>query len=341
MQDLVIFYPENHQKHFSAGHPERPERLESIREAIQNSGLWQKYLHLEPIHIPTEVLFDVHHPDFLNKLEAGCKRSQSFDTDTYTTPYSWQLSLNAAGGAAAVAQSVWLGNAGRGFALCRPPGHHATSRQAMGFCLINNVAIASDYLIKTQGADRLAIIDIDVHHGNGTQDIFWSRNDVLYISIHQSPLFPMTGHIDEIGAGDGEGYTLNLPLPPLSGDKARIAALDQVILPMLNRCLPQMILVSIGFDAHWRDPLSQQLVTTHNYGQVIQLLTNWADQHCQGRIALFLEGGYDLLAARATSLAVTQALLGLPWRDPLVPSPLSECDTWQSVIAQSKQIWSL
>ena len=341
MDDLVYYYTEEHKKHFSSGHPERPERVEIIRKALDHSGLWKKYPKIKPLDVFQEVISAIHSEIYVNELKSHCQISKSFDTDTYTTPDSWQLSLNTAGGAAAVALSVWQREAQRGFALSRPPGHHATHNKAMGFCLINNIAIAAEYLLQTQKAEKIAIIDIDVHHGNGTQDIFYSRQDVLYISIHQYPLYPMTGTIDEIGIGDGKGYNLNLPFPPFSGDKARIAAFDQIILPMLDRYLPNMVLVSFGFDAHWRDPLSQQLASAENYGLSIRKLSKWADQHCQGRIALFLEGGYDLLAARATSLAVTHALLGLPWRDSLVPSPQAETDDWRSIISQAKKIWDL
>ena len=261
------------------------------------------------------------------------------DLDTYTTPSSWQLALNAAGGAAAVAESVWLGQARRGLALCRPPGHHATADRAMGFCLINNIAAAAEYLIQTHGASRIAIVDIDLHHGNGTQDIFWCRGDVLYFSIHQLPLFPMTGYLEETGSGEGEGKTVNIPLRPGAGDRARLAAFDQILLPLLDDYRPEMVLVSYGYDAHWRDPLGQQLVSVDNYGQLIHKLANWCDVHCGGRLAVILEGGYDMEAGcKACTLAVVNAMLGLNWDDPIGESPQPEWDGWKEVIEKALKI---
>ncbi len=338
---LVYYYPEGHAAHNEPGHPERPERVEAIRQALESAGMWQEYPHLQPLDVPEDILQSVHSLDYLHRLDTACMHGLHLDADTYTTPRSWELAFAAAGGALAVAKSVWQGAAQRGLALTRPPGHHATRRRGMGFCLLNNVSIAAEYLIQKQGAERVAILDLDLHHGNGTQDIFWERGDVLYVSTHQSPLYPGTGMLDEIGSGAGLGMNMNIPLPPGSGDQAFHACMHSLILPLLERTKPQMILVSFGFDPHWRDPLGHLQLSAAGYAGLIQNLASWTDANCQGRLALFLEGGYDLGAAQACAVCVTGALLGQQIADPLGPAPRPEGRSWQSVISQIQQIWSL
>jgi acetoin utilization deacetylase AcuC-like enzyme len=266
--------------------------------------------------------------------------------DTYTTTASWDLALKAAGGAAAVASAVWGGSAHRGFALTRPPGHHATPSRGMGFCLLNNVALAAQYLLEsppagTTNAQRLAVVDLDLHHGNGTQDAFYKRGDVLYISTHQSPHYPGSGRVEETGAGDGQLCTANIPFPPFTGDQGFSAAMQELILPLLERFEPQMLLVSYGFDPHWRDPLGHLQLSAAGYGALIAALAGWADANCQGKIALFLEGGYDLDAGRACTQAVTAALLSQPFDDPLGPAPDSEGSSWQPVVRRARDVWGL
>jgi acetoin utilization deacetylase AcuC-like enzyme len=341
MHDLVYFYPEGHQAHSELGHPERPERVETIRQALDAVGWWEAYPRLEPLPVPTSLLESIHAPGYLKELQAACARGRHLDMDTYTTPASWQLALNAVGGAMAVTRCVWGGEARRGLALTRPPGHHATSQRGMGFCLLNNVALAAQDLISTQEAQRLAIVDLDLHHGNGTQDIFYRRGDVFYISTHQSPLYPGTGRLDDTGEGDGEMTTANFPLPPGSGDGAFHEFMQALILPLLDRFQPEMLLVSFGFDPHWRDPLGHLQLTSAGYAELISMLSAWADAHCAGRIALYLEGGYDLEAAAACGLAVTAALLGKTWEDSLGASPQYEGRSWQSVLRVARQIWGV
>jgi acetoin utilization deacetylase AcuC-like enzyme len=236
---------------------------------------------------------------------------------------------------------VWRGEARRGFALARPPGHHATRQRGGGFCLLNNVALAAEALLQLEGARNLAIVDLDLHHGNGTQDIFWQRDDVFYFSTHQMPLYPGTGGTDEIGAGKGKGRISNFPLPPRAGDKAFRTVMDELILPLLDRAVPEMLLVSYGFDTHWRDPLGSLLLSAGEYGRLIASLAGWADEHCNGRIMLALEGGYDLAAASACSQAVTAGLLGLPWHDPIGPAPYDEDLNWQQMVSQAKRTWGV
>jgi acetoin utilization deacetylase AcuC-like enzyme len=340
MYDIVYFYPNGHLGHFEVGHPERPERVEVIRNSLDESDLWEPFPHLAPLDLPEDVLKSVHSSAYLNMLELTCRRGGHLDADTYTTSATWDLALKAAGGAAKVAADVWEGNAHRAFALTRPPGHHATHGQGMGFCLLNNIAIAAEYLVMKYEAKRLAIVDFDLHHGNGTQEIFWERGDVFYLSTHQSPLYPGTGHLEDIGVGMGEGRTANFPLPPGSGDLAFNTILDEFIMPLLEGFNPQMILVSYGFDPHWLDPLGQLLLTADGYGRLISKLCNWADIHCAGKIALFLEGGYDLKAGSACSLAVVAAMLGKPWKD-AYPCQYQEGNTWQIIMERAHSIWKL
>lgn len=341
MKELALFYPQGHEAHYEPGHPERPDRIEAFRKALEQAGLWDLFSKLKPVDLPDEIYHNIHAPTYLALLKDASEYSRHLDADTYTTRATWDLAKKAAGGAAAVAGSVWSGKSRRGLALTRPPGHHATYDRGMGFCLLNNIALAAEHLIAQNGAKNLAIVDLDVHHGNGTQDIFWLREDVLFISVHQSPLYPGSGQIDERGGGIGAGMTANIPLPPYSGDRAYTAALEQVVLPLLQRYAPQMILVSVGFDTHWRDPLANQLLSAAGYAGLIGSLTEYADASCEGRIALFLEGGYDLEAGAACLVGCVSAMLNWEWEDPLGPSPHPEREAWSGVIQNIRSSWEL
>ncbi len=337
MQEMVYFYPNGHQAHAVPGHPERPERVEAIRQALESHGLWSA--PLAPLDVPADVLHAVHDQTYLERLQGLCAEGAWYDGDTYLQPASWTLALQSAGGAMRVAQAVWRGEAQYGFALCRPPGHHATPRRAMGFCLLNNVALAAEYLLQCEGAQQLAIVDLDVHHGNGTQDIFWQRSDVLYVSMHQVPLYPGTGSLYERGQGTGAGYTLNCPLPPGTGNAGALAWMQTVILPVLERYAPQMVLVSLGFDAHWRDPLAQLRFSAQGYSALVSALAGFAAEKCAGRMALVLEGGYDLHAGAVGATGVVSALVGAPWSDSLGDAPGRDAREWEPVLREARSIW--
>jgi acetoin utilization deacetylase AcuC-like enzyme len=340
MEDIIYFYPDGHSAHYEPGHPERPERVEAIRSTLDTEGLWQPYRKVTPLDLDQALIQSVHSPAYLNLLEMTCRRSGHLDMDTYTTSASWNLAHHAAGGAAAMAASIWEGLSTRGFALTRPPGHHAMHGQGMGFCLLNNIAIAAEFVLKNYPVSRLAIVDLDLHHGNGTQDIFWTRDDVFYVSTHQAPFYPGTGRLYDIGGSAGEGWTANFPLPAGSGDAAFQAIMDELILPLLDRKKPEMILVSYGFDPHWMDPLGQLRMTAGGYAHLISKLCTWADGHCNGKIGLVLEGGYDLTAANACSLAVVSALLGKGWIDPY-PYPYPVDDRWMAMFEEAKVLWNV
>jgi len=341
MEPLVYYYPQGHAEHYETGHPERPERVEALRRALNMAGWWEPYPRLSPAHVPDHVIQAVHSSNYLERLRQACRAGMHLDSDTYTKPASWEIAHSSAGGALAVARAVWAQEARRGFALTRPPGHHASREWGMGFCLLNNIAIAAEALRQDGNAKRLAIVDLDLHHGNGTQDIYWECGDVLYISTHQWPLYPGTGGLEEAGAGSGRGATANFPLPPGSGDLAFQTVMQELILPLLYRFEPEMLLVSFGFDPHWLDPLGHLQLSAAGYQSILSNLATWADDLCGGKIALFLEGGYNLDAGAACAQAAVSALLGLAWKDPLGASPRPEGKTWQAVLKQAQLIWEL
>jgi len=245
------------------------------------------------------------------------------DPDTVVSAGSWEAALRASGGLLEAVDAVSAGKLDNAFCLVRPPGHHATPNRAMGFCVFNNVAIAAAWLLAEHRVERIAILDYDVHHGNGTQDAFYERSDVLYISTHQFPLYPGTGHWRETGSGAGAGYTLNLSLPPGSGDAVYATALEQIVEPAVRRYAPEFILVSLGFDAFWADPLaSLRLSIGGAYAPLMRSACALTDELCAGRLVVGLEGGYDLNALAHGSDAVCRLLLGdEPRPDPLGPAP--------------------
>jgi len=346
MEDLVFYYSQGHEAHNKTDHCEHPERVEVIRRAFEQVGWWEAYPHLAPIPLFREFLEKVHTPAYLHILQDACEQGSALDEDTYTTPASWQLALNTAGGAAAIARKVWSGESKRGIALTRPPGHHATASCGMGYCLINNISVAAEYLLNqpdiySPKAQKLAIVDLDLHHGNGTQDIFYQRSDVLFISTHQHSIYPWTGSLEETGDGPGEGCTANFPLPPGTGDEGFKVVMDELIVPLLDRYQPQILLIDVGCDPHWRDSHGELMLSAKGYGDLIQRLVKWADQYCAGRIALFLEGGYDLEAGAACLIASTAALIGQPYQDPLGPSPQHESKSWQVMVQAAKDLWKL
>ena len=338
MDPLIIYYPQGHQKHFLRGHPERPERVEMIKKGLEESGIWESARRVVPLPVTAEDLLGIHDSGYLALLRRTSRQGGLLDPDTFATRASWQLALNAAGGALAVVDQVWDRHAGSGFALTRPPGHHATRSRAMGFCLINNAAAAADYLLREKGAKKVAIIDLDLHHGNGTQDIFWDRKEVCYTSIHQAPFYPGTGALTDTGENAGKGTTLNLPIPAFSGDTAYLTLLEEIILPFLERQHPEIMLISFGFDTHWRDPLGSMQVSAGCVHRLISSLRDWSDQNCRGRIAVILEGGYDLEAARFCGQAVAAGLLGQPLEDSLGSSPHEEGTAWRETLREAAGI---
>lgn len=281
-----------------AFHVERPERLRAIHQRLQDTGLIKKVVAIEPFPASLEWITTLHDPGYIERFRRACEKGHPIlDTgDCGICPKSYEIALLAVGGVLAAADAVMQGSVNNAFCAIRPPGHHAERNRAMGFCFFNNIALGARYLQKQHGLDRIAIVDWDVHHGNGTQHLFETDPTVLYISLHQDPytLYPGTGKSSEIGRGAGEGTTLNVPMPPGSGDKDYLQALDNLVLPKLRAFAPEFLLISAGFDAHADDPLASMLLTERGYREMGSRLAAFAKEACQGRLITVLEGGYNL-----------------------------------------------
>jgi acetoin utilization deacetylase AcuC-like enzyme len=288
-------------------HPERPERLEAARAALRSAKLGAKELRLPPRDATMDELNRVHSARYIEALSGIIDKSGYLDADTFFSPRSHRAALRAAGGAVALVDSLLDRQATYGVALVRPPGHHARPGAAMGFCLLNNVAVAAAHA-RARGAERVAIVDFDVHHGNGTQEIFYGDPSVLYISTHQYPFYPGTGSADEQGEGEGTGSTLNVPLSQGADDAVYAAAFDRLIAPVLAEFDPDLLLISAGFDAHVRDPLASMQVTHEGYRHMTRTLASCLPRGASGRIGVVLEGGYDLTGLETSLRASLEAL---------------------------------
>ncbi|HTW90030.1 MAG TPA: histone deacetylase [Candidatus Binataceae bacterium] len=305
--------------HPGHAHPERPERVEAMIEMAE--GLTREGLKfLSPREATLEELELCHDRDYIASVArtAGLEH-YAFDPDTQTSPQSYRTALLAAGGVLTAAEAVLEGVVDNGFAIVRPPGHHALAARAMGFCLFNNVAITAAWLLQRRGLKRVAIIDWDVHHGNGTQDIFYYSSDVLYVSTHQFPHYPGSGSIDEIGEGSGEGLTLNIPMPATFGDPEYLRAFDELIIPVCREFKPEFVLVSAGFDCHFRDPLASMRVTENGFQAITRRINRLAAESCEGRVVAVLEGGYDLKALADSGQAVIEEM-GRDADEPIAPA---------------------
>ena len=305
-----VWHPGYVEHETGPGHPERPARVEAIVERLERSALWQELAQHEPQPIEMAGVRAVHDEAYLERTRLACEDAPSFlgAGDTVVSVDSWRAARLAAGGLVEACESVLARRWDNAFVCCRPPGHHAERDEAMGFCLINNVAVAARQLREVHGLERVAILDWDVHHGNGTQHIFEHDPSVLYASLHQWPLYPGTGAEHERGLGEGEGATLNCPLAPGSGDAEWLGAFEGEVLPALEAFAPDFVLVSAGFDAHARDPLAGCELTESTYARMTSALRGLADSACDGRLVLVLEGGYDLEALSASTEAAIGAL---------------------------------
>ncbi len=331
--------------HTFPDHPEIPERVTAALAAIEASPVAARLARAPTLPASPKQITAVHAPGYVAALERVMREAPGYiePAPTYITPESFECARLAAGGAIEAVEAA-LGTRPKpqpataesnhsdaaeiqaAFALIRPPGHHALPDSAMGFCLFNNVAIAARHA-QARGAAKIMIVDIDVHHGNGTQAAFYSDPSVLYLSTHQGGLYPNSGWEHETGQGAGLGYTLNMPLPAGAGDQTFERLCAEIIQPAADRFAPEFLLVSAGYDAHWRDPLASLQLSAQGYGKIVHSLREIALRHCGGRMALVLEGGYDLPALSASVVASLHALLGDPaWPDPVGLAPHAEPD---------------
>ncbi len=292
-------------------HVESPERYRVIMERLRNCSFSGDLVFIEAERVDVELLKQVHDGKYVNDI-----LSMKIDTpvvldwgDTVATSASQQAALHSAGAGVQAAGLVLDGKIDSAFCAVRPPGHHAERDRAMGFCIFNNIAVAASWLIRTAGLGRVAIVDWDVHHGNGTERIFFDDDRVLYISIHQYPHYPGTGHFNTVGIGKGAGYTINIPVGAGADDALYLDKFHGRIIPALEEYRPEFILVSAGFDAHADDPLSGGRLTSGVFGEMTRLLGGVARKHCDGRIVSLLEGGYDLEALADSVEKHVEALL--------------------------------
>lgn len=328
MASLIAFVPAS--EHTLRGHPESPERLVAISRLLDDEGVLPDLLPIEPQKATREQLLRVHNKELVDTVQkAALSGWGHLDADTYVTGASYEQACLAAGTVCETVRSVVVGEAQNGLALVRPPGHHAETRRVGGFCLFNNVAVGARYAQSDLGLERVLIIDFDVHHGNGTQEVFYSDPSVLFVSLHlyHSFFYPGTGAAGETGTGDGSGANINVPFRPLAGDASYLKAIHDLVWPLARRFQPEMILVSAGYDAHWVDPLASANLSLTGIAALTAEIVQMADELCHGRVVFTLEGGYHPVALSYGVLNTAYALMGHEdIADPLGPSPKPEPD---------------
>ncbi len=291
-EPTALFYHPAFLEHSTGRHPESADRLRGIVSALEALGYPESAL-IRPEPVDLELLAEVHDPRYIAQVRQLAEQGGGmWDLDTVISPGSYKAAILGAGAAVAAVDSAMRG-ARASFALVRPPGHHALYDAAMGFCLFNNVAVAAQHAVRSHALERVLIVDWDVHHGNGTQDFFYSRPDVLFFSTHQYPFYPGTGAARETGHAAGKGYTVNVPLSAGTGDAGYRLAFAEILVPLAHRYKPQLILISAGYDAHMADPLGGMAVTTAGFSALAGMVRRLADSiaECEGRVAAILEGG--------------------------------------------------
>ncbi|MDH3193017.1 MAG: histone deacetylase [Acidimicrobiia bacterium] len=306
--ELLLVHHEVFGRHKASSrqHPERPDRLRAVLAGLDNASVQLNHLLAEPVDRGN--LLRVHPAAYVDSIEAFCRAGGGYlDPDTYAGLASWEAARRAAGAGIQAVAGLRHGAADLAFLAVRPPGHHAIASQAMGFCLFNNVAVTARHL--TDAGERVAIVDFDVHHGNGTQDLFFEDPDVLYLSLHEFPFYPGTGWVDELGAGRGTGFNVNLAFPAGTGGDAYREAFERLIEPIVRQFDPAWILVSAGYDAHRDDPLADGALVAADYGDMAARIAGLAPER---RVIYFLEGGYDLAAIQASVTATVNGAVGMP-----------------------------
>jgi acetoin utilization deacetylase AcuC-like enzyme len=315
-------------KHDQPGHPENARRLESIISRLKEKSLIDKVTQLKSRLAEIDEIALCHTTEYVEYVKAFCENGGGYlDPDTYANKNSFLAAATAVGGSIDLIKSVIRGEINNGFALLRPPGHHALANRSMGFCLFGNVAIAAKVALLQPGIKKVAIVDFDVHHGNGTQALIGNDPNILFVSSHQYPFYPGTGSIREIGAGDAEGTIVNIPLQAGVGDEGFKIVCEKVIIPSLKRFKPEIILVSAGYDAHWDDPLANLNLSLNGFNQISRELIKCAEEICSEKIVFFLEGGYNLDVLGIGVANTIRSLLGIEsFDDPLGSTNYQEPD---------------
>ncbi|MBI5472276.1 MAG: histone deacetylase [Ignavibacteriae bacterium] len=305
MKRVGFLYSEEFLRHRTPdGHPERADRLRCLIAHLRDSDLWQKVNHVTPNPASLESILEVHSREYLNALRATCARGGGLldEGDTFVVKESFKVAMQAAGAVCTAIDAIVADRLNAAFCAVRPPGHHAERRNAMGFCLINNVAVGARYAQRVHGKEKIAILDWDVHHGNGTQHAFEDDASVFYISLHQFPFYPGTGARNETGIGEGKGFTLNVPLPAGTGEVKYLAAFEDEIVPTLQKFKPDLLIISAGFDAHKDDPIGGMKLTEDSFAKMTDSVKGIAP------IVSVLEGGYNLEALAKSVEAHVRAL---------------------------------
>jgi acetoin utilization deacetylase AcuC-like enzyme len=337
-----VLFDERYLKHnMGAFHPESPDRLRAIIQMLEKDDFIRNFERIEPVEATEEEIKYIHDSDYFEQIKETEGRSIPLDPDTFACPFSYRTAMLASGGVLSCVDAVLTGHVINAFAFVRPPGHHAEKDRAMGFCFFNNIAIAARHAQKKYGIKKVIIIDADLHHGNGTQNSFYSDSSVFYFSTHQYPCYPGSGHFSEIGEGEGTGFTLNVPLPARTGDREYEAVLEHVFLPVAVQYKPDLVLVSAGFDTYYNDPIGGMRVTEQGFGRMTEIIMEIAEKTCAGKLVYVLEGGYNLEGQANGCKEVLCRLSGLKTYSGAISDPAFLPQSARSAAEAMKKFWKI
>ena len=337
-----IVYDQIFLKHDYPGHPENADRLKSIISGLTQNNLFEKLMKVETRFAEMDEISICHENNYIKYIEEFSGKGGGYlDPDTYSNQYSFEAAMKAVGGSIDLTTSVIDRKLKNGFALLRPPGHHALANKSMGFCLFGNIAITAKVALTHPKISKVAIVDFDVHHGNGTEALVGNDPNILFISSHQYPFYPGTGTISEIGKGDAEGTIINIPLPAGVGDTGFIEVYENIVIPSIEKFKPDLILVSAGYDAHWDDPLANLNLSLTGFNWISRKLIRTAENICSGKIIFFLEGGYNLEVLNIGVANSIRALMEIEeFEDPIGISSQKEVDI-RNLLKELKSIHNL